>query len=144
MKIKNFRHVGIVTTNLKKSLQFYQNILGLKKIKTINENQKLMNKILGLKKCNLKTVKLGLNKKIFLELLYFKNLNQKKKYIKIFSPGLTHFSITVKNLNKLYSDLKIKNVKFISEPSFSNDNKVKLVFCKSPENIFIELVEIMN
>jgi len=144
MKIKNFRHVGIVTTNLQKSLQFYQNILGLKKIKTINENQKLMNKVLGLKKCNLKTVKLGLNKKIFLELLYFKNLNQKKKYIKIFNPGLTHFSITVKNIDKLYYDLKIKNIKFISEPSFSNDSKVKLVFCKSPENIFIELVEIMK
>jgi len=144
MKIKNFRHVGIVTTNLKKSLQFYEDILGLKKIKIINENQKLMNKILGLKKCNLKTVKLGLNRKIFLELLYFKNFNQKRKYIKIFSPGLTHFSITVKNLDKLYYDLKTKKIKFISEPSLSNNNKVKLAFCKSPENIFIELVEIVK
>ena len=143
MKIKNFRHVGIVTTNLKKSLIFYQNHLGLKKIKIINENKKLMNKILNLKNSNLKTIKLGLNKKVFLELLYFKNLRQKKRYIKIFSPGLTHFSVTIKNLDKIYNDLKKKNVKFLSKPALSHDKKVKLVFCKSPENIFIELVEII-
>ena len=33
--------------------------------------------------------------KILIELLYFKNLNQKKKD-KIFDPGLTHISLTVK------------------------------------------------
>ena len=85
------------------------------------------------------TVKLGYNKKIF-ELLYFKGLKQKRD-TKIFSNGLTHFSITVKNLDKLYVALK-NNIKFLSKPTMSYDNKVKLVFCKSPENIFIELVEV--
>ena len=88
------------------------------------------------------TVKLGYNKKIFLELLYFKGLKQKNRDTKIFSNGLTHFSITVKNLDKLYVALKKNNIKFLSKPTMSYDNKVKLVFCKSPENIFIELVEV--
>ena len=35
---KNFRHVGIVTTNLKNSLNFYTNYLGLEIIKTAKEN----------------------------------------------------------------------------------------------------------
>ena len=142
MKIKNFRHVGIVTTNLKNSLNFYENYLGLKKIKVINENKRLMKNILNLKNCDLTTVKLGYKKKIFLELLYFKNLKQKKRETKIFSSGLTHFSITIENLDKVYDNLKKKNINFLSKPALSHDRKVKLVFCKSPENIFIELVEI--
>ena len=108
MKIKNFRHVGIVTTNLKNSLNFYENYLGLKKIKVINENKRLMKNILNLKNCDLTTVKLGYEKKIFLELLYFKNLKQKKRETKIFSSGLTHFSITIENLDKVYDNLKKK------------------------------------
>lgn len=143
MRIKNFRHVGIVTTNLKNSLNFYENYLGLKKIKVINENKRLMENILNLKSCDLTTVKLGYKKKIILELLYFKNLKQRKRETKIFSSGLTHFSITIEKLDKVYDNLKKKNITFLSKPSLSHDKKVKLVFCKSPENIFIELVEIL-
>lgn len=143
MRIKNFRHVGIVTTNLKNSLNFYENYLGLKKIKVINENKRLMENILNLKNCDLTTVKLGYKKKIILELLYFKNLKQRKRETKIFSSGLTHFSITIEKLDKVYDNLKKKNITFLSKPSLSHDKKVKLVFCKSPENIFIELVEIL-
>ena len=71
MKTKNFRHVGIVTTNLKNSLNFYTNYLGLEIIKTAKENSKLMKNILNLKKCNLTTVKLGYNKKIFFGIALF-------------------------------------------------------------------------
>ena len=143
MKIKNFRHVGVVTTNLKESLIFYENYLGLKIIKITNENEKLMKNILNLKNCNLTTIKLGFKKKIFLELLHFKNLKQKKRDTKIFSNGLTHFSITIENIDKVYNTLKKKNINFLSKPTLSYDKRVKLVFCRSPENIFIELVEVL-
>tara|TARA_Y100000591_G_C21815285_1_gene690351 strand:- start:465 stop:896 length:432 start_codon:yes stop_codon:yes gene_type:complete len=143
MNIKNYRHTGIVTTNLEESLNFYINLLGFKKLKTANEDEKLMKKILSLKKCKLKTVKIGLKNKILIELLYFKNLNKKKRSIKIFDPGLTHISLTVKNLEQIYKRLKTSKISFLSEPSLSHDKKVKLVFCKSPENIFIELVEVL-
>lgn len=144
MTIKNFRHTGIVTTNLEESLNFYIKLLGFKKLKTLNENEKLMQKILSLKKCKLKTVKIGLKNEILIELLFFKNLNQKKKKIKIYNPGLTHISLTVTKLGQIYEKLKASKISFLSEPSLSHDKKVKLVFCKSPENIFIELVEVLK
>ena len=113
MTIKNFRHTGIVTTNLEESLNFYIKLLGFKKIKTINENEELMQKILSLKKCKLKTVKIGLKNKILVELLYFKNLNQKKKRIKIYNPGLTHISLTVSKLEQIYKRLKTSKISFL-------------------------------
>ena len=136
MNIKNFRHTGIVTTNLEESLNFYIKLLGFKKLKTANEDEKLIKKILSLKNCKLKTIKIGLKNKILIELLYFKNLNQKKIKIKIFDPGLTHISLTVKNLKQIYKRLKTSKISFLSEPSLSHDKKVRLVFCKSPENIY--------
>ena len=68
MNIKNFRHTGIVTTNLEESLNFYIKLLGFKKLKTANEDEKLMKKILSLKNCKLKTIKIGLKNKILIEL----------------------------------------------------------------------------
>ena len=144
MTIKNFRHTGIVTTNLEESLNFYIKLLGLKKLKTVNENKKLMQKVLSLKECNLTTVKIGLKNKILIELLFFRNLNQKKKRIRINDPGLTHISFTITKLEQIYKKLKASKISFLSEPSLSHDKKVKLVFCKSPENIFIELVEVLK
>ena len=143
MAIKNFRHAGIVTKNLEKSLFFYNKILDLEIIKIIEEDSSLMSEVLKINNCQLKTIKLGKKNKIFLELLSFKNLKQKKNFIKIFSPGLTHVSLTIKNLDKFYKKLKKNKIKLLSEPKISKDGKVKLVFCKSPENIFIELVEVL-
>ena len=46
----------------------------------------------------------------------------------------------VKDLDRLYKKLKNK-INFLSKPEFSPDKKVKLVFCKSPEGVFIEMVQ---
>ena len=69
--IKNFRHTGLVTTNLKQSMNFYVKLLGLEKIKEINENEKLMKKVLCLNNCKLKTIKLGVKKKNFFRITIF-------------------------------------------------------------------------
>lgn len=143
MSIKNFRHSGIVSKDLNKSIWFYQKLLGLKIIKKAKEDKLLMAKIIGVKNCELHTVKLGIKKKIIIELLYFKNMKQTKNKINIFSTGLTHISLTVTNIKETFNKLKKSKIKFISEPTFSSDRKVKLCFCKTPENIFLELVEVL-
>ncbi len=143
MTTKNFRHSGIVTKDLNKSLFFYNKLLKLKIIKIIEEDTAIMTSLLKIKNCKLKTIKLGLKNKIFIELLYFDQTQKKTSNIKINSPGLTHISLTVENLEQLYKKFKKNKIKFLSKPQVSSDKKVKLVFCKSPENIFIELVEIL-
>ena len=44
-----FRHAGLVTNNIKKSLFFYINVIGVKLIKKNKENSKNMQHILGKK-----------------------------------------------------------------------------------------------
>ena len=138
--IINFRHSGLVTQNIKKSLRFYNKILGLRIIKKSNEEKQYIEKLLKIKDGNLTTYKLGIKSKIFLELLDFKK-KKKNMPLKLNENGLTHLSLTVRNMDKIVSKLKKNKIKFNSKVLISDDKKVKVVFCKTPENIYLELVE---
>ena len=139
-EILNFRHVGLVTPNIDRSLNFYLKILNFKLIKKKIENRKLIKKLLRVKDGNLTTYKIGLNKKIILELLDFK-IKRKNLNLKLNDNGLTHISLTVKNIENLKRKLKKNKISFNSKILRSDDKKVKLVFCKTPENIYLELVQ---
>lgn len=140
MKV-NIRHTGIVTRNLKESLFFWKKIFGFRIVKDMNEMGKTLDKILKIKKVNVRTLKLKDSNNSQIELLLFKNIKKtKEKKTKTFSNGITHISITVKNIDEIYKKYK-KKIKFNSEPLFSKDGNVKMTYCKTPEGAFLELVE---
>ena len=53
--------------------------------------------------------------------------------------GCTHFAVTVDDIDELYGDLIMSGVHFIKEPI--SNGKVKVAFCKDPNDVYIELVE---
>jgi hypothetical protein len=135
------RHTGIVTNNLIKSLNFWKKNFKFKIKKDVNESGKTLDKVLMFKNIKVRTLKLSDNYNNLIELLYFKNPKVSvKKNIKSNSIGITHISITVKNLNKIYKELK-KDVKFNSKPLLSADGNVLMTYCRTPEGCFLELVE---
>jgi glyoxylase I family protein len=142
MTALNVRHVGIVTNNLKASIIFYRETLGFKIIKKMKETHPSLSNIMNLKKVKVTTVKMRSNDNCMIELLDWHSPKPKKRVIckNLNEFGLTHFAITVKNLDSIYKKLKNK-IKFLSEPEYSPDKKVKLAFCKSPEGVFIEMVQ---
>lgn len=137
-----FRHIGIVVSDLEKMLFFYKNILELDTISDELEYGVFLNKIIGGENLNARIVKLGKNKQTIVELLYFnqkENTNSKK----LTETGLTHFALTIKDLDSLYLNLLENKIKVISEPQISVNKKFKVCFCLDYENNFIELVEIL-
>ena len=141
--LKNIRHIGIATDNLKKSLWFYKKVLGFKTKVQITEYGKITDKLTNLKKIKIKTVKLKSRKSdVMIELLYFQKKKRKeKKNYNISRIGTSHFAITVNNLDKFYKSIKNKGITFITKPLVSNDKKFKLTFCRAPEGTLIEVVE---
>jgi len=136
------RHTGLVTNNLRKSLLFWNKYLGFKILKDINEKGNLIDKIMLYKKVNVRTIKLQDKSGGLIEILYFKNSPRiKKNIIKPYSNGLTHVSVTIKNIYKLYDFLKKKKINFNSKPQISKDGNVIMTYCKTPEGAFLELVE---
>jgi len=144
--IKNIRHTGIVIKNLEKAIKFFTQILGFKVLKKADETGNFIDKILNLKKAKLITVKLIAPDGNVLELLKFENYKDKKlkNFKKIYSYGFTHMSFTVKNINQTYKVLKNKKYKLFSKPQIAPDKKAKVVFCKGPEDIYLEFVEVLK
>lgn len=142
--IKNIRHTGIVIDNLKASLNFYKNILGFKIKKRLIESGATIDKVSNLRKVRVETIKMYAKRnESQIELLYYHSHKKKssdKKY-NISRIGISHFAVTVKNIDDTYKKLKMKKIKFVSKPRYSADGNVKMTFCRAPEGTLIELVE---
>lgn len=138
------RHTGLVTTNLRVSIDFWVKLLKFKIISDNVEQGQLIDNVLGYKKVKVRTVKLvDENKNGMLELLYYYNSPKlKKQKFYPYSTGFTHISVTVKNIDKIYKKLEMKKIKFNSKPDFSADKKVKMTYCRTPEGVFLELVQV--
>ena len=113
------RHTGIVTRDIKKSLLFWNKYLGFKITKDLNESGRLIDKIMLYKNVKVRTLKLGDKNGNKIEILYFANSPKiKKNTIKPYSLGITHLSITVKNIFKLFKFLKKRKLFLIQSLKF--------------------------
>lgn len=141
--IKEMRHVGIVVKDFEESLRFY-NLLGFKvyKQKQVKESSSYIDKISAGKNIELHTLKLMAPNNSKIELLdYGKDKIEEKRTL--FGIGISHIAFTVENVEDVYNKLKAEGINFNSSPQISPDSYAKVVFCKSPEGIFVELVEVL-
>jgi len=144
-KMENIRHLGIVVENINKSLVFYRDLLGLKIKRDMKEKGSYIDKVLGLRKVNVRTVKLAAKDGCLIELLnYHFPVSKKAGKNRINDIGCSHVAFTVKNIEKEYLFLSNKGVIFNSRPQESEDGLVKVVFCRDPDGTFVELVEILK
>ena len=58
--------------------------------------------------------------------------------------GCSHIAFTVDDIDKEYRRLSDKGVRFNSPPLVSSDRYGKVAFCRDPDGVFIELVEILH
>ena len=145
--MNTFRHVGIVVRDLDRSQKFYEKYFNFKVKRKMNEGGIFLETLLRAKNIKAKTTKMSdATKEVCLELLYFyknKNFKQNKRIPNVWDFGPTHFAITVKNLDKKYLLMKKNKIKFVNKPIISVDGKAKVAFCKDPDGVLLELVELL-
>ncbi len=138
--MSNLRHCGIVVKDLDKMNKFYK-LLGFEEVINTKENGEFIDNLIGKKNISINIVKLkSTSNNCIVELLQYKIKNSRSK-IKLYEQGLSHIAITVNDIDKIISILKLNGAEFISAPLLSPDNKVKVCFCKDIEGNFLELVE---
>jgi catechol 2,3-dioxygenase-like lactoylglutathione lyase family enzyme len=139
------RHIGIVSQDIESSLTFYCDLLGGFVARKMEESGHFISMVLGHENVKVTTVKLNLPEGVAqIELLSFLKPQSQGKPASLFSNGLTHFALTVNNLNNLYQKMIQKNVPFVTEPQLSKDGLAKVCFCQDPNGVYIELVELLN
>ena len=80
-----------------------------------------------------------------LELLFFHSeCIPSPKLPNINQVGLSHFALTVNDLDLIYKQLSEKGIRFLSSPQASPDGYAKVAFCRDPDGCLIELVELMK
>ena len=142
--IKEVRHVGIVVNNMENSLKFYQDLLGFKIVRDMDEHGIYINNMLSLDNVQVRTVKLSAGTgNTLIELLDFKS-HDDNDIRNFYTIGASHVALTVDNLEDLYKHLTKNNVKFNAPPQKSPDGLVKVTFCNDPDGTPIELVEILD
>jgi len=141
--ITQIRHTGIVVEDLKKALDFYQDVLGFKIEKSIDETGPFIQTILGLKDVEVTTIKMSAPDGNLIELLYFKTHQEgaKKLERRIFDFGISHIALTVENLESDYQRIKLAGAHFISAPKTNMEGTAKVAFCKDPCGNILELVQ---
>ncbi len=141
--ILNIRHTGIVVSSLAKSVDFYTRILGFHVVTQKDEPSHFIDKILGLSGAELTTVKMRPSGDQMLELLYFHS-HQRESQMSIkslISVGITHFAVTVDNIEETFGKLEGLGVDFMSPPEISPDGQAIVSFCRDPDGNYIELVQ---
>jgi len=80
-----------------------------------------------------------------IELLYFHSHPDRPTWIGTpYSTGFTHVAMTVKDIASLCAKLVDVGVTFNAPPQRSPDGKVLVTYCRGPEGVLLELVEILQ
>ena len=139
-----YRHTGIITKDINKSLNFYQNILGFEVIQEFTDTSDYINEITGLKGAKAHFIKLKAKDETVLELLEYPTHPTKPIDASIINVGICHVALRVKNAETAYDKLVENGVKVLSRPVLSSEGIAKVFFCLDPDNVRVELVEMQN
>jgi glyoxylase I family protein len=143
--ITAIRHVGLVVTDLEKSLKFWCDTMGFVVSRKMEESGPHIDAMMGLKDVRVATAKLTAPDGNLLELLCFHSHPDKQQWEgKPYSTGFTHIALTVQNLDETYIRLQQVGVNFPAEPQRSPDGGVKVIYATGPEGVLLELVEHIN
>ena len=97
----NLRHIGIVVKNLDKNINFFKKYFGFKVLNSQLEDGEIISKILKIKNLKVHTVKMIGKDGNKIELLKFIKPKELIKKKKIYEAGITHFAISVKNVENI-------------------------------------------
>lgn len=139
------RHTGLVVTDLECALHFWCDVLGFRLLKQMDESGPHIDSMMGLRDVRVTTAKLAAPDGNLIELLRFHSHPDQPRWGGTpYSTGLTHIALTVSNLDELVVILKLHDVEFPSEPQYSPDKTVKVIYATAPDGVLLELVEILN
>ena len=139
-----YRHTGIIVKDMKKSLHFYKDILGLKVIQDFSDSSEYVNKITGITNVDVHMIKLKAEDETVLEILEYRNHPTELMEYPIYNVGVCHIALQVRNANDAYNKLIENNVRIISKPVLSSEKIAKVFFCFDPNDVRIELVEMLD
>ena len=147
MNVEWMNHTGFVVSNMKRSLAFYRDQLGLEIERDQILEGEFISELVGYPDAKLHIIYLGLgDMKHSVELIEYLNprgnaapLPERKDI------GATHLGIIVDNVDEFYKELSSKEVRFVSSPAIRPDAVYPMAqkgcYMQDPDGNWLELLE---
>ena len=137
-------HTAISVRDLDRSVAFYRDVLGGRVVEEIGlVSGSEWDTLLGLRKVRARGVMLDMNgHKVELWEYIFPKGKPHPRNRRVSDVGITHFALSVKNIEDVYTRLLAKGVRFYSRPQ--NLGKAKAAYLLDPDGITIEILEWIN
>ena len=142
MKIRSFSHVGLTVSNFEAAVKWYYDMFSFRLIDEQVLDVEQVNNLYALYRLRNAKVRLGFlraPKGGVVEIFEF-TPSIPSQHVCWNTPGPTHITFDVKNIEKWYQHLKLKGVYFFSKPQ--KTGKVDWVFLKDPDGNLIELIDL--
>ena len=137
------RHFGINCLDIEKSLFFYREILGFKVKQDYIDDSPYIGRLTGIDCVSIRMIKLAVNDGFVIELVSHMTHLTRAPSLPVYTPGLSHLALEIENSAQIYQRLVDQGVHVFSEPLASADGIAKVFFCSDPDDVRIELVEIL-
>ena len=145
MAVQAIRHTGIVVSDMARSLAFYRDLLGLKVWADFKEDGELMDALTDVEGVHLWMVKLKAADGGSIELLQFLSHPADVPPARpTYDLGCNHVALQVDDLDALHEKLRQHGIRFHCPPTVSTDGSAKVTYCRDPEGVSVELVELLD
>lgn len=139
------RHTGLVVADLPNAIHFWCDVMGFKVVRQMEESGSHIDAMMGLQDVRITTSKLIAPGGGMIELLYFHSHPDRPTWIGTpNSTGFTHVAITVRDIALSCTKLVEAGATLFAPPQRSPDGKVLVTYCRGPEGVLLELVQILN
>ena len=144
MIIKDVHHVSLTVGDMDRSLTFYTEILGAHVLSDVVIQESDSHSVTRIPDAQLRIVFLSVRGSLIELIQYLSPIGEPLK-TRTCDTGSAHIAFVVENIDSAYHDLRLKGVKFKSEPIITGTDSgtiVKCVYFLDPDEITLELVQL--
>ena len=144
MAVKSIRHTGIVVSDMDRSLEFYRDLLGMDVWADFQDNSAYAQAVTGVPGAHIWMIKLQAKDGGSIELLkYLSHPQTVPQPRRACDVGVNHIALHIDDIDSLYENLKQHGIHFNAPPTVSTDGGAKVTYCRDPEGVLVELVEML-
>lgn len=142
------RHTGIVVSDLARELYFYRDLLGMEVWADFVDDSPYIARLTRLAGAKIHMMKLRAADGVSIELLQYLShptaIDAHEVQRASNGLGCSHIALQVSDIDALYACLCEAGVEFHAPPLISSDGGAKVTYCRDPEGVIIELVELLT
>tara|TARA_B100001123_G_scaffold227713_1_gene256239 strand:+ start:557 stop:994 length:438 start_codon:yes stop_codon:yes gene_type:complete len=145
MTIRAIRHTGIVVSNMERAVEFYRDVLGMTVWADFRDDSQFVQNATDVPNANIWMVKLKAEDGVSIELLqYLSHPQEIPPPQRSCDVGCNHVALQVDDLEAMHEKLTAAGIRFHAPPAVSSDGGAKMAYCRDPEGVILELVELLK